>query len=320
MFQDAGFDVHLILREAVFVLEYSNIKHLHVLKGESQHEQVMSLREILNSLDSKKKIDLLISSNVYFIQKSGFDLKNCYFSVNMSWGYRLLKRLRIKKYFQIKKEYKNKKIIAVSHGVKIDLLKFLRIKASKIEVIYDPYDIKKIQNLANMPVDIENEYIVHVGAFDKIKRHDILIKAFSLLESNLHLYLIGEGKEKEKIQNLVREFSLEKRVHFLGWQSNPYPYIKQAKLTVLSSQSEALPRVIIESLIIGTTVVSTDCKFGPSEILGKELQNYLTPVNNPEKLAKKISWALSNPISPSAKHYIRFSKDEVFSKYLELIQ
>ena len=320
MFQEIGFDVHLILREDVFVLDASNVTNIHILQGESEEEKISSLSEILQRLNHEKKIDLLISSNVHFMEKSGFYLDKCYFSVNMSWGYRLLKRLRLKKYFQIKKEYKNKQIIAVSKGVKKDLLDYLKIKPSKLDVIYDPYDVEKIQKLANKPMQKKHEYIVHVGAFDKIKRHDILIKAFALLDRHLHLYLIGEGKEKTKIQDLVKKLGIESKVHFLGWKSNPYPYIKQAKLTVLSSQSEALPRVIIESLIIGTTVVSTDCNFGPSEILQDELKNYLTPVNNPKKLAQKITWALSNPITPAKKYYQRFSKEEVLGKYISLIK
>ena len=319
LFQEKGFDVHLILREAIYVLDSSKVKNLHILEGESDRKKALDLRRLLDDLDREKKVALLISSNVSFMVMSGFDLQHCYFTVNMSWGYRLLKRLRFKKYFQVRHEYQGKNIIAVSQGVKHDLLTLLRIRPTSIRVIYDPYDIQKIQLLANQPIKVDEKYIVHIGAFDKIKRHDVLIKAFAKLQDDLFLYLIGEGKEKQKIQKLVKRLGLTKRVRFLGWQDNPYPYVKHAKLTLLSSESEALPRVLIESLIVGTTVVSTDCNFGPREILTGSLKPYLTPVNDVAKLADKIVWALKHPIVTSSVYYQKFAKEEVLQKYLTLL-
>ena len=319
--QEAGMDVHLILRENVITLDASEVKNLYILEKETPAQKAVMLFSLLEKLEEVQKIDLIVSSNVSFLQKSGYKHPNIYYTVNMSWGYRLIRRLRFKKYFQVRREYQGQKIIAVSEGVKRDLLHYLFVRPEAIHVIYDPYDIEKIRMLAeeNIPTNIPAEYIVHIGAFDKIKRHDILVKAFSQLSEDVNLCLVGEGKERSKIEKLVRKLGLEKRVHFLGWQKNPYPYLKKAKLTVLSSESEALPRVLIESLIVGTGVVSTDCKFGPSEIIKEELAIYLAKVNNPEDLAQKILYALRNPMKIKPTHYERFSKEFILKKYLNLI-
>jgi len=77
-----------------------------------------------------------------------------------------------------------------------------------------------------------------------------------------------------------------------GFQKNPYPIIKNAKLTVLSSEREGLPRVLVESLILKTPIVSTNCPSGPEEIMTGELSAYLTKLNNPADLAEKIDQAL----------------------------
>jgi glycosyltransferase involved in cell wall biosynthesis len=69
------------------------------------------------------------------------------------------------------------------------------------------------------------------------------------------------------LQQLVKKLQIEKDVIFVGFQKNPYVYINNANLLMLTSDSEGLPTVIIESLILGTPVVSTDCPTGPNEIL-----------------------------------------------------
>lgn len=320
LLQKADIDVHLILREDEITFDTQNLENIHILGGSSDYEKVKLLRELLERLHRQRKIAMLLSSNRTFIKKSGFSHPNIWYSINMSWGYRLLKALRFKKYFQLRKAYKGEKIIAVSEGVRHDLLDLLRIRPRKIEVIYDPYDFDTIRQRAAQYVDLPvSNFIVHVGAFDRVKRHDVLLKAFAKLPEDLHLLLIGEGKEEANIRKLCAKLSLQKRVHFMGWQDNPYPFIGHARATVLSSESEALPRVLIESLIVGTQVVSTDCKFGPSEILTGKLAKFLARVNSPEDLARKISLVLDAQEKIGAEHIEPFSATRIVRKYLNLI-
>ncbi len=318
--QRLGADLHLILRESELLLDVGEVKNLHILQksGEVTPEHLGAL---LRRLHEEKPIDLIISSNLSFLEKSGFTHPNIWYSVNMSWGTRLLKRWRFRKWLEVRKEYTGKKIIAVSEGVKHDLLQTLRVKPAAIEVIYDPYNISRIQRLAAEAIEppANRPYIVHVGAFDKIKRHDLLLEAFAQISENVDLYLIGEGRERKRIEKLAKRLGLEDRVFFPGWQKNPYPWIANAEATVLSSDSEALPRVLIESLIVGTTPVSTDCKYGPSEILRGDLARFLAKTGDPADLARKIDEALTRPAKIEPSCYEAFDEKLILQKYLKLI-
>jgi glycosyltransferase involved in cell wall biosynthesis len=88
---------------------------------------------------------------------------------------------------------------------------------------------------------------------------------------------------------LVVELNLEEKVVFLGFQENPFPYIKHAKFKVLTSDWEGFALVIAEALVLGTPVISTDCPSGPSELLPP---HNLVPVGDIDTLAKKMDEAM----------------------------
>lgn len=139
-------------------------------------------------------------------------------------------------------------------------------------VINNPYDIQKIQSLADKPVEdfnfqTEKQYIVTVGRLSSEKRHLSIIQALKHLDENIELILIGEGNEEENLRTYTHEHALEKRVHFLGKKANPFNYIQHSNLFVLASEGEGFPNVIVEAMICATPVISTDCISGPREIL-----------------------------------------------------
>ena len=96
-----------------------------------------------------------------------------------------------------------------------------------------------------------------------------------------------ERKDK-KLQKMIDERGLSDKVIVLGFKKNPYPYIKNAKLLVSSSNSEGLPRSIVEALILHTPVVTTYSSKGIDEVMIDELQNFIVPKNQQDKLANKI--------------------------------
>ena len=104
-----------------------------------------------------------------------------------------------------------------------------------------------------------------------------------------------------------------------GFQINPYPIIKEARLTVLSSDYEGLSRAVVESLICGTPVVSTSCP-GVEEIFNKEQHKFLVPCNDHIALAKKIDSALDENIKPDESLYEKYSVDTIIGEYLNLIE
>lgn len=226
------------------------------------------------------------------------------------------------KKLELIKIYNNKNIICVSEGVKEDILS-LPIKPKSIQVIYNPFDFDEILNKSKEKIDFNfpDEYIVHVGRFAKVKRHDILLKAFSKINNKtIKLVLVGQGEEKDNIKKLIKDLNLEKRVIFSGFQKNPFPIIKNAKALILSSQREGLPTVLIESLILGTPIVSTNCPSGPKEIMEDYLKEYLAKVNDYTDLANKINFMLENLKKIDRNLIKKFEMNEIIKKYIQIIE
>lgn len=226
---------------------------------------------------------------------------------------------KIRREFLIKKTRKNQNLICVSKGVQNDLLD-LGIKPKTVQTIYNPFDFVDIQNQAEKYQVDERDYIIHIGRFDKIKRHDILIEAYKKSGIKQKLLLFGDDNNPigKEIRQLVADLDLSEKVILKGFNPNPFPYIKNAKCLVLSSDSEGLGMVLVEALILATPIVSTDCLSGPSEILIQELQPFLSPVGDIDTLAKNIKKMAENPIKITPDYYQRFSADECAKKYLAL--
>jgi glycosyltransferase involved in cell wall biosynthesis len=204
--------------------------------------------------------------------------------------------------------------ICVSKGVLADFTNTFNTTFD-VRYIYNPVDIEFIMQKSVEFTPKYNNYLVHVGKFNNAKRHDILIRAYHLSNVKNPLVLVGQGPLKKECEELVNSLGLNEKVIFAGFKSNPYPLMKNAKLMVFSSEYEGLGLVILESLVVGTPVISTDCESGPREILPK---NNLVPVNDIRALASKISDAVQYPIKYSAKVSRNFHLEEATSHYLNL--
>jgi glycosyltransferase involved in cell wall biosynthesis len=273
-------------------------------------------KDIVIGADIKNiKADLIITH----MQDSSKIVPNSYCVIHSTLSYRIkeknfFSRLKYKK--EIIKTYKNRNIITVSKGVEKDFLTLTTPKT--IQTIYNPFDIEEIREKAEEKIDLNFDYIINVGNLTKVKNQALLLKAYSKLDTNLHLVLVGKGNQETNLKNLAKKLGIEKKVHFLGWQSNPYKYIKNAKLFVLSSNVEGFGNVLIESLILNTPVVSTNCPSGPNEILVDELSQFLAKVNNEDDLKEKIELALREYPKIEEKYYKKFDYLNVVKEYLEL--
>ncbi|MGF1460985.1 MAG: glycosyltransferase, partial [Leptolyngbyaceae cyanobacterium] len=126
------------------------------------------------------------------------------------------------------------------------------------------------------------------------------IDAFYYLRErlNLKLIILGEGSEAKRLKDKVKVFEYASDVDFLGHVSNPEVYMCFSDILLLSSIREGLPTVIIEALACGCNVVSTDCPFGPREILCDGKYGWLVPVGNVQQLAVAMQDAIENPKDP----------------------
>jgi glycosyltransferase involved in cell wall biosynthesis len=159
--------------------------------------------------------------------------------------------------------------------------------------IYNPIDIDDIVAKANEVNELPYDYIIGVGQMEtNIKQFDKLIEAYSnsiLPQVNIHLVLLGKGDRIVKLQKLANEKNIEDKVHFLGYQDNPFKFLSKARYFVLSSLNEGLPNVILESLACETPVIAFNCRSGPSEMIQDKENGLLVENQNIEKLTEAMN-------------------------------
>lgn len=170
------------------------------------------------------------------------------------------------------------RIVCQSNAMRDDLLRVSLMPPEKTIVINNPIDIEQVRLLATsckpvLPSEHGKSWIkpvnlVAAGRLSHEKGFDILIEALSLTSNrHIHLTILGEGPLMTELESLVQTKGLIGRVHFLGFQTNPYSYIAQADAFVLSSRHEGFPNVVIEALALQTPVVALPSPGGIREIL-----------------------------------------------------
>jgi glycosyltransferase involved in cell wall biosynthesis len=192
------------------------------------------------------------------------------------------------------------KIIALSSGVKDDLITNFNIKSKKIEVIHNPVEVDYIKKVSHDPIkdfDFNEKYkrIVAVGRLVEQKDYPTLLKAFKMIsEKNIQLIILGKGSLEQSLKEMCKRLGIENKVFFLGFKKNPYKYMRRSDVFVLSSKWEGFGHVIVEAMASGIPVISTDCKSGPAEIIKENKYGVLVPTENPNLLAENIKEILSN--------------------------
>ena len=163
------------------------------------------------------------------------------------------------------------KVICIAQAMREGLMSIYP-KAKNVCVIENGYDVETIfQKSKESTQDrLPTPYIVSMGRLEHVKGFDRLIKAFAVVRktrTNLNLLLIGDGSLALELQELAKAEGVSDFVHFCGYKSNPYAYLRQAEMYVLSSRNEGFPNCLIEALCSELPVVSMDCMSGPREIL-----------------------------------------------------
>ena len=200
----------------------------------------------------------------------------------------------------------SKKVISVSDGVRKDLIA-KGVKKNKSKVIYNPaYYELEVTSTSNLSKEINNWVtgnhikLISVGNFKTQKNYPNLIKAMDVLKNkkklDCKLLIAGDGPERLKIEKVIEEKRLEKDVILLGYHTTTLSLINLSDIFVLASDFEGFGLVIVEAISLGKTVVSTDCKSGPSEIIKNNEFGYLCKVNDPIDLAEKIEFSINNRI------------------------
>jgi len=194
---------------------------------------------------------------------------------------------------------KASQIISLSEGVKENLVKRYHIQPDAIKVIYNPVDIEHIQNqVQEGTVEPEHQQlfstdekvIITAGRLVEQKDHHTLLEAFAKVQERVpsKLLIMGEGPLQDKLMEYAEQLQIRESVFFLGFQNNPYIYMKNADLFVLTSIHEGFSHVVAEALATGVPVVSTDCKSGPREVLDHGKYGKLCTVGDADDVAANM--------------------------------
>lgn len=221
------------------------------------------------------------------------------------------------------------KIVAICDEMKEEAKILFDIPSEKLKRLYNPFDIEKVQRAAMDFSEIseedkkylEKEYMIAVSRLVKGKgREDLIDIYYELKKKGVKekLYVLGEGKEKQNLQNKIDELKLKEDVFLLGQRKNPYPWMKNAKVFLHTSYGEGLPTVFLESMICGTPVIAYDCPTGPKDILGKNEYGILVKTGDKEGFTEEVIEFLEN-FDKKDKYIDKFFKGKISEFSLETI-
>ncbi len=188
-----------------------------------------------------------------------------------------------------------KHIIAVSAGIEKVLRENFSLK--KVTFIPNPLDFEQIDALRYLPVDYPKPYLLALGQLIPQKGFDLLISAYaqSRAAKVLDLLIIGEGSERQRLQQQIDNLDLSQRVHLKGTANNPYAYYQQAQMFIAASRHEGYPNTLLEALACECPVIATNCPTGPREILINGTNGILVDNENIGQLANAIDYLMENP-------------------------
>jgi N-acetylgalactosamine-N,N'-diacetylbacillosaminyl-diphospho-undecaprenol 4-alpha-N-acetylgalactosaminyltransferase len=212
-------------------------------------------------------------------------------------------------------------IMYVSQRMKLDFHEQFNIRKDEV-VIYNPYDIERIVSDADKQVNNfifrkDRRYLVTVGRLISFKRFQDVIEVLKDLPDDVELLLLGDGKEREKLENLSLKYGLENRVHFMGQVKNPYQYISRSDIFVSTSSVEGFPNVLLESMICKTPIVSSDCLSGPREILSPSTDSSKQLTEGLEKSEYGVLYAVGDVDALRNSIKLLLEEKELKEKYIE---
>jgi glycosyltransferase involved in cell wall biosynthesis len=211
---------------------------------------------------------------------------------------------------------KNDGFIAISKGVAEDIAKAIRVPAEKIWVVYNPVITPELLRQAQVPADHPwvapgaLPLILGAGRLEPQKDFPTLIRAFAKVRKQraCRLMILGEGKERSRLEALAAELNVLEDLSLPGFLTNPHALMAKAALFVLSSAWEGFGNVLVEALALGIPAVATSCESGPEEILQGGRYGPLVPVGNVDAMAEAMQATMDNPLSKdilqsAVKHY-----------------
>ncbi len=281
-FEREGHKVIIVLFRDIVEYEYGGrIISLKSPPASSKMVKLLRLKERVGKLKElfrKEKPDLIFS----FVESSNF--------ASILTGEKVVVSIRNN---PLKKHEGWQRVLIKILYNRDNVLKVVAVSKQIEGILSKNFKLKKTVSIPNPIVfNLESEikeclrkytpFILAVGRLHPQKNFPMLIKAFSGSKASKEakLLIAGEGGEREKLERLIKELKLEKRVILLGKVENIKDYYKQASMFVLSSDYEGFPNALAEALSFGIPSISTECPTGPDEMIESFENGILTPVGN----------------------------------------
>lgn len=222
------------------------------------------------------------------------------------------------------------KVVAVSQGVKTDLIINYGINPSKIQVTYNAVINDSFFKKSNDSIEesifskiSSKNFLVAVGRLEIVKNYPFLIDVYAKMKSeipnfNYDLVILGDGTERKNIETQIKELGIQEHVHLIGAVSNPLPIIKRAKALVHASFSEAMPLVYVEALALKVPVVTTMNK-GAIEVLNGVKQKIIIDSHDQKKFIIGVLEILENNNFTDLPNLDKFHSNIIKESFLSII-
>ena len=235
-------------------------------------------------------------------------------------------------YSNIKQEFNMQKnvfqsfdnIVVISDVVKKELKDYFGITDHVLE-IPNSVDIKKIRAMSEENIDVPNKALfTTLGRLDENKNQILLLKAATILKKKRNdfiIYILGDGDKRSELEKYIKENNLEENVKILGFQNNPYPYIKKSTASVLTSLSEGFSLALAESVLLNTPIISSDVGIA-KELVTKYNCGILIKYDE-EELAKTLELYIEKYYKGIKDYYYVdqiFDIENELSKTIEVIE
>lgn len=223
-------------------------------------------------------------------------------------------------------------VVAVSNELKDAMIFEKWIKKNKITTIYNPVIFDEIINKEVNFKDIENKELINIAVIGWIqprKAQDIILKAFSEInDRNYILNFIGGIEDQNYYDNVVKiieDNNLQDKVKLWGPRKDIFEILKGMDMLISASRGEALPTVMIEALYSEVPMISSDCDYGPKEILENGKYGLIFKVDDYKGLAKCFNKLANNNelynnfFKKSKERSKLFTYDKAVNSYLSML-
>lgn len=220
--------------------------------------------------------------------------------------------------------------VVASNGIKEECVNKYGAKRNNIFTVPNSTDAHFVRVLSGEVIDREkppDTFIISTaGRLAAEKNIAVLLKAFALLRKDLQaqLWIIGDGPEMPFLKSLATTLNILNDIVFLGFQENPYKFIKRSDAFVHTSLFEGFGNTILEAMACGVPLIATDCPFGPGEIIQNRINGILVPASDEIALKEAIKLVLTDRdlkrklIEGALKRLADFSVEKMVKGYEEV--